>query len=91
MKMLKTLSIALACGIIVALLTGLVPSTPGRLVGASWYGLPATWLIRLVIAPQYNPWRPNYVNLVLDIVFWFIVFAIILYAVNRLHKGKKRH
>jgi hypothetical protein len=41
-------------GAAITLLSGLVDVTP-NLVGARWYGLPSTWIRRLVIAPQYNP------------------------------------
>ena len=66
-------------GLIITLATGLVVNTPYGLVGASWYGWPLTWLSKLVIAPQYNPWVINWYGLVIDFVFWSIVAAIAIY------------
>ena len=75
----KTVVWALVLGIIVTLVTGFVNTTPG-IVGATWYGWPMSWLKRLVIAPQYNPWRVTVGSLIVDIAFWFVVCWIILFA-----------
>jgi hypothetical protein len=64
---------AIAVGVGLALLTGLVDVTPPGLVGATWYGLPIPWLYRLVVAPQYNPWNENWIDLVLDVGFWCVI------------------
>jgi hypothetical protein len=79
MKALHIVVVAVVCGILITLLTGLMPSTPFGLVGASWYGYPLTWLIRRVLAPQYNPWYPKFINLVFDIVFWSVVTAMVMF------------
>ncbi len=60
-------------GIVVALLTGVLDVTPSALVGAVWYGYPLPWLRRLIIAPQYYPWRFDVVGLMLDVVVWSAV------------------
>jgi uncharacterized membrane protein len=75
----KTVSCALLLGVVITLITGVVNTTPG-ILGALWYGWPMSWLKRLVIAPQYNPWRVTFGSLFIDIVFWFIVCWIILFA-----------
>ena len=73
-------------GAIVALLTGLVSNTPPMLVGAIHYGYPLPWLTRLVIAPQYYPWRVNLPNLFADIIVWFVILGIVFVALERLRK-----
>lgn len=75
-------------GVIIALLTGLVNSTPGGLVGATWYGWPVSWLYKLVIAPQYNPWKVQWANLVIDMIVWIVIIAIIMLVANHM-RGKK--
>lgn len=70
-------------GIVITLLTGLISNTEATLVGATHYGYPLAWLIRLVLAPQYFPWRINIVNLIIDIIIWTLVIGIILYAIKK--------
>lgn len=77
-------------GAIVALLTGLVSNTPPMLVGAIHYGYPFPWLTRLVIAPQYYPWRVNLPNLFADIIVWFVTLGIVFVALERLRKTASR-
>ena len=69
---------------VVTIASALIPSTPGQLVGASWYGWPVTWLRKLVIAPQYNPWVVDWYGLVLDIIFWFVVILAVGYVMSLL-------
>lgn len=79
----KTLLIAVVCGSLVTLATGLFANTPPMLVGATHYGYPLAWLTRLIIAPQYFPWRVNVLELVLDVVVWSAVSAIVLFIMKR--------
>ena len=81
---------SVAGGIAVTLVSCLAPTTPIGLVGASWYGLPATWLVRRVLAPQYNPWYVQYVGLGMDIFFWFLVIGIIWLIVDHASKANRR-
>jgi hypothetical protein len=67
-------------GMAITLLTGLVNSTPEQLVGGTWYGYPTSWIIRLVLAPQYNPWSFQAANFVIDVIVWSVVVAIVLLA-----------
>ncbi|HVC58243.1 MAG TPA: hypothetical protein VND15_02085 [Candidatus Acidoferrales bacterium] len=78
-------------GVIIALLTGLANTTPGGgFVGASWYGWPVSWLYKLVIAPQYNPWKVQWGNLIIDIIVWIVVVAVVmLIAEHVMGHGKK--
>ena len=68
---------SVAGSIALTLASGLIQSTPGALVGASWYGWPVTWIRKLVIAPQYNPWVVDWYGLIIDLIFWFVVFYVI--------------
>ncbi len=86
MKSLKLLALAAIGGIVITLLTGLVENTPEMLVGAVWYGYPLAWLVRIVVAPEYNPWVPRPLRLIADIVFWTIIVAIILFAYTKMRK-----
>ncbi len=70
------LSVCAALGVAAALLTGLVDVTPDGLLGARWYGLPFTWIRRLIIAPQYYPWRVDWAGLAGDLVFWVAVALV---------------
>ncbi|MEM2902481.1 MAG: hypothetical protein QXO32_07125 [Candidatus Bathyarchaeia archaeon] len=79
----KILVSAIIGGVMVALLTGFIPNTPARLLGATHFGYPFAWLIRMVVAPQYFPWRVNPTNLIADIVVWAIIVGLIVFAVSR--------
>jgi hypothetical protein len=75
----KTVGWAFVLGVVVTLATGFVNITPG-ILGATWYGVPLSWLKHLVIAPQYNPWRITLFGLVIDVLFWFDIFWFISYV-----------
>jgi hypothetical protein len=69
-------------GVLATLLTGLLQNTPSMLVGAVHYGYPLAWLVRLVLAPEYFPWRVTVPNLVVDIVIWInVVWVPTVYEV----------
>jgi len=81
---LRKALMALVGGIVITLVTGLIPNTPGMLVGATWYGYPLAWLIRMVVAPEYFPWKVEIASILEDIVVWgLIVLAILLVAMKR--------
>jgi hypothetical protein len=71
-------------GVLITVLTGLVPSTPPMLVGAMWYGYPLAWLFRLVISPEYFPWRVDLVGLLGDVVVWSVVVTVVLFIVKKI-------
>jgi hypothetical protein len=73
-------------GLLIALLTGFVSNTPPMLVGAMWYGYPLAWLIRLVLAPEYFPWRVEVFGLVADTIIWCIVVGVVLSVSTRIWK-----
>jgi hypothetical protein len=82
----KAVLVAIVGGVVVTLLTGLVENMPAMLVGAVHYGYPLAWLIRLVIALEFNPWRVEYVNLVFDIIVWAVLVLLILFALSKRRK-----
>jgi hypothetical protein len=83
MMKVKIILAAILGGVIVTLLTGSLSNMPHMLVGATHYGYPFAWLTRLVIAPQYFPWRFNILTLIADIVIWTLVIGIILFVFSR--------
>jgi hypothetical protein len=83
----RTVLIAIVGGVLLTLLTGLFSNTPEMLVGATHYGYPLPWLVRMIVAPQYFPWVIDYVNLVADVIVWSIIVGIILLVVGT--AGKK--
>ncbi len=73
-------------GVLITLLTGLVSSTPPMLVGAMWYGYPLAWLFRLVISPEYFPWRVDLTGLLGDVVAWSVVVGVVLFIVKKMSR-----
>lgn len=90
MKNLKNVVESAIAAAVITLVSGLVPSTPAQLVGASWYGWPITWIRKLVIAPQYNPWLVDWYGLVADFIIWFVISWIILYILSTYMKPKQK-
>jgi len=82
----RSVLISIVGGVVITLLTGLVVTTPPMLVGAQWYGYPLPWLYKLVIAPEYFPWKADLVNLVADIIFWTVIVGIVLFIVQKARK-----
>ncbi|MBS7623062.1 hypothetical protein KEJ39_05230 [Candidatus Bathyarchaeota archaeon] len=82
----KILIISVVGGILVTLLTGLVEVTPPRLLGAQWYGYPLPWLYRLVVAPEYFPWKADPSNLITNIIFWAVIVGIVSLVVKKVKK-----
>jgi hypothetical protein len=82
----KVIAGAIGGGVLVTLVSGLVNITPSGLVGSRWYGFPASWISRLVLAPQYNPWRINAVGLAIDLVVWILIVGAILVIIKHFKK-----
>ena len=70
-------------GEVITLLTRKLPNVRPMPAGATQYGYPFAWLIRLQIPPEYFPWRINPANLLVDIAIWSVVVGIVLFAVQR--------
>ncbi len=80
MKWPALLVIGVIAGVLLALLTGLI-NTTSNVVGAEWYGFPFTWLIKMMLAPQYYPWTIQYLQLVADLAVWILVSWAIIFVV----------
>ncbi len=72
-------------GAVVTLLTGFLANIV--LLGAEHYGYPMAWLIRLVLAPEYFPWRVNVPNLIVDLTVWTIIAGILVALLTRRKKS----
>jgi hypothetical protein len=79
----KTVIYSVIGGVVVTLLTGLISNTPAMLVGAMHYGYPLAWLMRLVLAPEYFPWRVIVPKLVVDLVIWIIIVGMAVTVLTR--------
>lgn len=89
MKTWKLFVVALVLGIVITGLTGLIETPGTALIGATWYGLPFSWLKYLVVGPQYSPWSVNPItNLIADIIIWTVVVFIVLFIATKLGKKK---
>jgi hypothetical protein len=83
MKTKTLVVVSIILGVVIALLTGLYNSTP-NIVGATWYGLPLAWMYNYVTYPPSTGY--SYVNLVIDIIVWFIVVLVIGLIYKRIRK-----
>lgn len=75
-----------ASGTLITLATGLIVNTPTQLIGAVHYGFPVAWLARLVIAPEFFPWRVDYLGLVTDLFVWTAISGLVLLVLTRAKK-----
>lgn len=82
----KLVFAAIIGGTLITLLTGFIPNTPPIWAGSTLYGYPLAWLLRLVLAPQYFPWKLNIANMIGDIIIWAIIIGIILLIWIRIKK-----
>lgn len=86
MNSLTRLLASFLIGELLTLLTGLAPNTPQMLVGAEHYGYPLPWLIRMIVAPWYNPWRIDLLGFFADVIVWFVIIFIILFVWDKVKK-----
>jgi hypothetical protein len=77
---MKTVIPPLIGGVVITLLTGLLSNMPAPLLGAEHYGYPLPWLFRLILGPEYFPWRVDVVASVVDVVVWTIVIGVALFV-----------
>jgi len=82
----KTLVLPALGGVVLALFTGLVSNTPPMWLGATLYGYPLAWLSRLVLAPEYFPWRIDWANLIIDVVVWIVIIGLAMFILTRIKK-----
>lgn len=63
-------------GLALTLLTAV--ALPRTRFGATGYGLPVTWLVRRALAPEFSPWRVNWLGFLIDLAVWTAtVFAVV--------------
>ena len=87
----RILLASITLGLIITFITKLFNNTPSNFVGATWYGYPLPWIIKMVVAPQYNPWKLQPVNFMINVVFWFVISGIILLIGRYLLVPGKKH
>ena len=80
MNAMKIVILSLIGGVVITLLTGLVLNMPAQLLGAEHYGYPLPWLFRLILAPEYFPWRVDLAGLLGDVAVWTMVVGVALFA-----------
>ncbi len=86
LKSMWILILSLIGGAAITALTGLLLNMPTMLVGAEHFGYPFAWLFRLVLAPEYFPWRVDQVALVADFVIWSVVAGIVQFALTKIRR-----
>jgi hypothetical protein len=79
----KTLIPVVVAGLAITLLTALVSNTLPVLMGATHYGFPVAWLFRLVIAPEFFPWRVDITHLLTDTAAWAAAVAVLVFTAKR--------
>ncbi len=87
MRTCRSILGSVAGGVVITLITGLYSN---GLIGATRFGFPIYWLVRRVLAPQYNPWHIYVIGLVVDIVIWTLIIEIIYLAGRVLKKGDSK-
>jgi hypothetical protein len=80
----KIAILSLVGGVVITLLTGLLSNMPAPLLGAEHYGYPIPWLFRLILAPEYFPWRVDVMALIVDVVIWTIVIGVVLFVLTKI-------
>ena len=71
----KLLVVAIVCGVLISLATGLVENPPeASIIGAKYYGYPLVW--RVVIISLTTSVDFRFISLAVDMVFW-IVFSFL--------------
>ena len=84
---MKIVILSLIGGVAITVLTGLLSNMPTMLLGAEHYGYPLAWLFRLILSPEYFPWRLDAIAMVADVVVWSIIVGAVLFAWTRIkHK-----
>jgi len=81
---MKIVILSLIGGVVTTLLTGLLSNMPTPLLGAEHYGYPLPWLFRLILAPEYFPWRVDAMSLIVDVVIWTVVIGVVLFVLTKI-------
>ena len=82
-KIVKVFIISIILGIVITMITGLFLNQ-GQYLGSSRWGYPVYWLSQMVVGPEYSPpLNVVWLNLLIDITIWSILFIVILIIVFR--------
>jgi hypothetical protein len=56
------------------------------LVSAVHYGFSIAWLFKMIVAPEYNPWRIDFLKFLADMVVWPVIFFVIVFILEKVGK-----
>jgi membrane protein implicated in regulation of membrane protease activity len=74
--------IAIACGIVVALVTGFFENMPEVSIGAKYYGFPLYWRVSMILISPKDKFI--FTRLTIDIIFWIIVSLAAILILRKL-------
>jgi hypothetical protein len=60
------------------------------LAGAVHYGFPIAWLFQMIVAPEYNPWRIDFLKFLVDVVVWSVILLVIVCVLEKVRKPASR-
>lgn len=86
MNMRLTVIASAIASLAISLITGLIDVTPMGLVGSRWHGWPIAWFY--VIVYPGSPVSINWLNLISDVIIWFVIALIIALVVLKLKTSK---
>ena len=87
MNMKLMVLVSVVAGLVITLITGLVDVTPMHLVGATWHGWPLPWFY--VIVYPGSPISVNWLNLIGDIIVWFVIVLAVALVISKFKKTSK--
>ena len=85
MNMKLMVLVSVVAGLVITLITGLINVTPMQLVGATWHGWPFPWFY--VIVYPGSPISINWLNLIGDIIVWFVIALIVALVISKLKRA----
>ncbi len=87
---LRTLVVAIVCGIGISLVTGFFENIPdASIIGARYYGFPLYWRVSMVLISP----KDNFIvtNLAVDTLFWFLVVLLVFIIIGKIAGEKPIH
>jgi len=84
---MKLMVLSAVTGLVITLITGLVDVTPMQLVGATWHGWPLAWF-HVIVYPG-SPISVNWLNLIDDIIVWFVIALTVALVISKFKKTSK--
>ena len=84
---LRTLIMAIICGIGISLVTGFFENMPdASIIGARYYGFPLYWRVSMVLISPKDTFILT--NLAIDIVFWFLAILAVFIILGKVTAEK---